>query len=168
MKKPMLSVKLELWESSHAFLNHGIPWYERIGMFLFNRDLYRRIHKMRTGARTQIDIRGFYDRFHDKIILCTKNLEVSSLIAMNRAAEGGIPRGDYHKVFGLQFYYTLVHEMIHKMNVTKDDTSLDGHDIDGDKMDDLPDQLRDIFDGLLDLEDSNDNFGRNKNGTKIS
>jgi hypothetical protein len=148
----MLKFKVELWENSYDFLNHGIPWWEKILWKVINPSLYRRIHKISTEKKSII--RGFYDKFRNRIILCTRDLEMSTVLVMRK--EGPL-KGDYHKSFGLQMYFTMVHEIIHMMGLAKDDSN-EGHTVDKEKLEDLPDQLRDIVDGLLDLKNSNDAF----------
>lgn len=96
--------------------------------------------------------RGIYDKFHDKIIICAQDIMISSITSIR--SSGG--PGDYHKTFGLVTYFTLIHEMLHKANVAKDGS--EGHKIDFDRFEKLPPVLQDLFDGLLEMEYSNDNF----------
>jgi hypothetical protein len=150
----MLKFKVELWENSYDFLNHGVPWWEKIVWKLINPSLYRRINKISTERRSMI--RGFYDKFRNRIILCTRDLEKSTVLSMHENKNSPL-QGDYHRTFGLQMYFTIIHEIIHLLDVAKDDSN-DGHTIDLKKIEALPDQLRDMIDGLLDLEKSNDAF----------
>lgn len=150
MKKPLMILNVELWESANDFMNYGIPWYMKLSWYLFNRKFYRRMIIL--AKNRQLFCRGFYDRFRDRVVLCINDLLESTI---NTLRTHGSTR-NYHVHFGCQAYFTLVHEMLHKANVAKDD--LDGHKIDFDKFDKLPEALKDIFDGLLELERSNDAF----------
>lgn len=149
MSKPIVKLKVEIWESANAYLKHGAPWYMWLAWFLTNQMFY---HQMRVLAKNKtFYARGIYDKFHDKIILCINDIAYSSVSSLN-----GQP-GKYHTTFALQTYFTLIHELLHKSNVAKDESN-GGHTIDFDLFEKLHPSLKDMFDGLLELEYSNDAF----------
>lgn len=151
MNKPLMRCKIEFWESSGDYLRHGASWYMWAMWWLTNRPFF---NQMKKAADSKIHFaRGIYDKFHDKIILCAEDISLSTVQAM----QGKEAAVDYHKTFGLTAYFTLIHEMLHKADVAKDAGGA-GHKIDFDRFEKLPPMLQDLFDGLLEMEFSNDNF----------
>ena len=150
MNKPLMRCKVEFWTSSADYLRHGASRFMWCMWWLTNRKFFLKM-KALADSKTHF-ARGIYDKFHDKIILCAEDITMSAINSMRHASNG-----DYHKTFGLTAYFTLVHEMLHKANVAKD-SSGEGHKIDFDQFEKLPTMLQDIFDGLLEMEFSNDNF----------
>jgi len=118
--------------------------------WLTNRTFFAKMKLL--ADRKTLFARGIYDKFHDKIILCAQDISMSAINAMKTA--GG---GDYHKTFGLTAYFTLIHEMLHKADVAKDADGA-GHKLNYDRFEKLPPMLQDLFDGLLEMEFSNDAF----------
>lgn len=147
MTKPLMKLDVEIWESSEDFIKYGVPWWMKAIWFIFAPSIYKMMKNVHYA-------RGMYDHFRDKIILCTRDISISVL--GSRAKFPDTP-GRYHTHFALQMYYTLVHEMLHKANVAKDQGGT-GHKIDFDRYEKLPESLKDIFDSLLEMEYSNDNF----------
>jgi hypothetical protein len=119
--------------------------------WLTNRQFFYKMKKL-SDSKT-LFARGIYDKFHDKIVLCAQDISLSAIQAMRGAGGGDY----YHKTFGLTMYFTLIHEMLHKADVAKD-AGGEGHKIDFDRFEKLPTMLQDLFDGLLEMEFSNDNF----------
>jgi hypothetical protein len=149
MKTPLQSFTLEFWENSYDFLKHGVPWYQWVGWFFGDYNFYLRMKVL--SMTKQNFARGLYDPFHNKIVIFTSDIMLSVVQAMTKGA-------DLHKTFGLQVYFTLIHEMLHKSRVAKDNLDKGGHKIDFDKFDLLEPALKDLFDGLLEMEYSNDQF----------
>ena len=150
MNKPLMRCKVEIWASSCDYLRHGASWYMWMMWWLTNRKFFDQMKKI---ADSKLHFaRGIYDKFHDKIILCAEDISLSSIQAIQKTGAG-----DYHKTFALTTYFTLVHEMLHKCDVAKDADGA-GHKVDFDRFEKLPSMLQDIFDGLLEMEFSNDNF----------
>ena len=145
-----MTLQVELWDNAYDFINYGTPWYMKLSWYLFNRPFYRRITTL--SKNHQLFARGFYDRFHDKVVLCVRDLTISTIDSIRGKSDS-----PFHFNFALQAYFTLVHELLHKANVAKDDIA-GGHRIDFDKFEKLPEALKDIFDGLLQLENSDDSF----------
>ena len=157
MNKPLIKLDVELWEKSGDFLKHGLPWYMWVAWFFLSPKFYQ---KMKGLANDKSNFaRGVYDKFRDKIIICLNDISASTIFSTqaHKIVNGQVHAPDYHKSFGLQVYFTLVHEMLHKVNVAKDDSN-GGHKVDFDKFEKLPMSLQDMFDGLLEMEYSNDNF----------
>lgn len=151
MKKPLMKLKVEIWNNSYDFLRHNVPWYMWLMWRITNKAFYK---KMKLLSMAKVNFaRGIYDKFHDRIILCAQDISLSAISAIQKSEEAV----DYHKTFGLTMYFTLIHEMLHKADVAKDAGGA-GHKIDFDRFEKLPPMLRDLFDGLLEMEFSNDSF----------
>lgn len=152
MNQPVMRLQVELWNNASEFVKYGIPWYMKVIWYLTNRKFYYRM--VGRAKVNQLYARGFYDRFRDKIVLCLTDIALSTIDSFRHGSQGG----SFHLHYGLQFYFTLVHEMLHKANVAKDDYAGQGHRIDFDRFERLPETLKDLFDGLLELENSGDAF----------
>jgi len=149
MKTPLQAFRLEVWANSVDYLRHGVPWYQWVGWYITSNEFY---HRMKASANCKIPFaRGIYDPFHNKIVIFINEIGSSAVYAMR-------PGADFHKTFGLQVYFTLIHEMLHKADVAKDGDTGKGHIINFDKFENLNPVLKDLFDGLLEMEYSNDAF----------
>lgn len=147
--KPLLSTRLEIWKSAKDVVKYGIPWWMKLIWYIWNPKLYYKMKNLDYA-------RGFYDPFNNKVMLCIDDIAWSSLDSIRAGHDRGVLI-KYHTMFGLQFFYTLVHELLHQANVASDKIE-GGHKIDHDKFEKLPECLKDIFDGLLQMEYSNDAF----------
>jgi hypothetical protein len=150
MNKPLMKLDVEIWEKSEDFIRYGIPWWMKMIWWVAARPVYKMMKQVKFA-------RGFYDRFRNKIVLCTQDITESVLLSRMAQKDSRI---SYHTNFALQIYYTLVHEMLHQADVAKDDTASGGHKLDFDRYEKLPEALKDMFDSLLEMEYSNDNFAR--------
>lgn len=117
--KPLFNVKLKVWENWGAFWQ-SLPWYVR----KLN-SKYEDVGKTRQAAGAYDATSGIVHLFLDEI----------SLGAVNRLDNAGIFNyQNYPLEFVREFFGTLIHELIHSLNLSVSDKAEEMHEISGKKL----------------------------------
>lgn len=142
-KGKILGCQLELWQSSRDYVLNGIPWWERICMKILSPNAYNTL--MARAKENTMYARGIYDRATNKVVICLDDLSLSVMADFKATAARGKIIDD-SLLFSIQFYYTLIHELLHSVDVAGKGCE---HKIDFDKYEKLPMWLKVIFDDFL-------------------
>lgn len=139
MNKPLMNIKLELWSNSKDFLEHGIPWYQKLAWKVFDK---------KAVEATKKKYRGMYNSLSNTIVICMDEIDKFSF-AQNQQ---NVVK-NFNSVFADYFTKTLIHEMIHALKLGDE-----RHEIDWDRLVKLDNSICSLIGYLLDTKNTTDKF----------